>query len=360
MYARDPASDGALAPAELSDRLEEILAARAHAPLAAALAADLAAAPITAERLVAAAGVLRGAASALPVPPNRVVLDVVDASAAAHPFVDVSVGAALLVAACDGTVAHQGAGPPRDGGAALLHALGIPVDLDARRARTALDWCGFAVLARRRFHPSLPRLFPVAAAAPRFFALLAPLLNPASPSRQLVGVDDPALTGPLLDALVECGADAALVVTSGGAPFLSPHAECVGHLWRDGTRGTFRHPGGSVGATSLATAGTVHDAQRLAAALGGVAEPYADAVALTAGAAMWVAGLLPTLTDGRVWAADRMSQGVSLSDLGAAETEAGAAGPTSPSRTAPAPAPTSPRSPRPPRAGGRRAPGRRG
>jgi anthranilate phosphoribosyltransferase len=347
---------GAVAAPELAERLE-ILLVRPDAAEAARLGAELARAPVTADRLLAAAGVLRARAAPLVVPPNRVVLDVVDASANAHALVDVSAAAALLVAACDGTVAHHGAGAPRDGGEALFAALGIPTDLDAAGARDALEWCGFAHLSRHRFHPTMGRIAHVIAAAPQFFALLAPLLNPALPKRQLVGVDDPTATGPLLDALVDLGAEAALVVTCGGAPFLSPDADAAGHLWIEGQRRTFGNLCGDASRAALTSAGPTHDAARIVATLGGLAEPLADAIAFTAGAALWVGGHLPTLGDARGWAADRLSQGVALAELG------GTAGPASAicrSRTAPASASTNPRSPRPPRAAGRRGPGRTG
>lgn len=348
-----------LRPKDIAENLRDVLDGNGTADTAAVLAGELDRRPVTAERLVAVANVLRGRILPVQAPPNRVLIDVADAGVDPHGLVDVTTGAALLVAACDGTVVHHGLGPPRMGGVSILSALGIPVDLDPSRSLAALEWCGFAHVAAPRHHPWLARLGALRAAAPRFFALLAPLLNPACPERQLVGVEDPEDTGPLLDALVECGARGALVVSSGGAPFLTADADAVGHAWVEGKRTAFRHAGGAATRASLVTAGDARDATRIAAVLSGAQEPLAEAVALTAGAAMWVAGMLPTLTDGRLWAADRLAQGVDLADLGALRPGERPP-PIARTRTAPASVPTSPRSPRPPRAGGRRGPGRRG
>lgn len=318
----------------------------------AAALAPLVRAPVTAPLLLALAGPLRRRARTLDPPGNRLVLDVHDTVVADAGRARLAVGAALLAAAADATVAHQ---HPLHLHVALPRALRLRLDATPAEARAALDWTGFASLGPA-WHPSVTRLAPLFSAVPRLAALVGPLVHPAPARAALVVVGEPGDAPVLLDALEAIGVEAAVVAHSGGAPFLDPHADTFAHVLQDRVRGMMALPGSGGGEDSAPVATSpARDAARLAALFAGAPDPMRDPLVLTTGAALWIAGLLPSLGEARAWASERLAQGVDLRELVDGERSA-----TRPAAAAPRAAPTPPRPPRPPRAAARPARGRRG
>ena len=81
----------------------------------------------------------------------------------------------------------------RSGGADVLEALGVPVDLPVDRLQGMLEEAGAAFLFAPRFHPAFKAVAPArkllaARGSASIFNMLGPLLNPARPARQLTGV----------------------------------------------------------------------------------------------------------------------------------------------------------------------------
>jgi anthranilate phosphoribosyltransferase len=319
MSLLEHAASGELCPDELEDLLEDLLNGRIAVGTAAAVLQALVKRPLTAELLVAGAAVLRRNSVPVEAPVNRTLIDTCGTGGDGLGTVNLSTGAALLVAACDGTVAKQGQGAlsGQCGSVDVLQALHIPVDLHANGATTALERTGFALLQTTRFHPALTRVLPLLTTpgARSLISILLPLANPSFPECQLVGVYDPALTSPMALALGLLGADRALVVHCGGLDELGLHADTIGHSWIDGRLRPFHHPGVGIPLQALAGGDATENAARLARAFEGQRGPLADAVALNAGAALWIGGMLPTLGDARRWARDRLSQGIDLDDF---------------------------------------------
>jgi anthranilate phosphoribosyltransferase len=267
---------------------------------------------------VAGANVLRRRSTAVTVPPNRTLLDTSGTGCAPPGVPSVSAVAAVLVAACDGTVARQGLDTtsPTCRCVATLEALGLPTGLDAGGASLELERCGFAVLNARRFHMKVAKADAFGTPEGRaLLRLLLPLSNPALPDRHLVGVHDPKLTEPMAEALGRLGAERALVVHCAGLDELGLHAQTVGHLWDAGRVRAFHHPGAGVPLTALGSDDLRDLAARFERVFEGEPSPLADAVALNAGAGLWVAGVLPSFSEGRRWARDRLSQGVDLDEF---------------------------------------------
>ncbi|MDP2311828.1 MAG: hypothetical protein Q8P41_02915 [Pseudomonadota bacterium] len=338
-------------PEHIAERLEAVFRGEGEGPEAFCAFDEE---PITAELLLATAAVVRRYAVTVHVPPNRTVIDVSVAGTHADERLDISVGAALLVAACDGTVGYQSFVPGRARGEALVRALGLPVQSSPAEAHHALIQYGYTTLARDSFHPTLTTNAPRLPSLSALVGLLGPLANPTGPRCHLVGVHHPALTEPLARALGLSGAETALVVTAGGHPHLATDAETVGHRWSDGRLSEFRHAGNGKPLDGLQTGGPTVDAARLESMFDGTRGPLADVVALNAGAALWVGGVLPTFAEALRWARSRLAQRVELSDFCG-----GAAPVTSPIRTDPSSASTSRRSPHLPRGSARRGRDRR-
>ena len=122
------------------------------------------------------------------------------APAATRPgTLNVSTAVTFVVAGCDVPVAKHGnrALSSRTGGADVLAALGVNVDVPLERLPDILRAANCAFLFAPRHHPSMRH-----AAGPRvelgtrtIFNLLGPLANPARVRRQLTGVFAPEWAG---------------------------------------------------------------------------------------------------------------------------------------------------------------------
>jgi anthranilate phosphoribosyltransferase len=260
----------------------------------------------TAAEVAAAARVLR--AFAVPVLTSRAPLvDTCGTGGDGAHTLNISTGAALVVAACGVGVAKHGnrSVSSRCGSADVLEALGVPLDLEPDRLVALLDAEGFAFLFAPKLHPAMRAVMPVrrALGVRTVFNLLGPLANPASVRRQVVGVYNRQVMPLVAGALAELGAERAWVVH--GEDGLDEVSVCAptrvievrdgriaGETTVDpealGIRGASR--------ADLAGGGPEENASRLRAILSGKERSAAsEAVALNAAAALLVAGVAPDL-----------------------------------------------------------------
>jgi anthranilate phosphoribosyltransferase len=132
---------------------------------------------------------------------------------------------AMFIAAAAGAVVvkHGNRGiTSKSGGADVLEALGVRIDLPPEGFRHCLEKAGVGFLFAPIYHPAFKAVAGVrkslAAAGHRsIFNLIGPLLNPARPECQLVGVSDPLLCPAFAEILQRLGRESAWVV-SGVAP----------------------------------------------------------------------------------------------------------------------------------------------
>lgn len=136
---------------------------------------------------------------------------------------NVSTAAALLLAAGGACVVKHGnrAVTSRSGGADVLAALGVPLDLPPAGLRRSLQTTGFGFLFAPHYHPAFKAVAPVrrllaAEGIGTIFNLLGPLLNPARPPHQLVGLFSPDLTAPYAEVLQRLGRRRAWTVHGAG------------------------------------------------------------------------------------------------------------------------------------------------
>jgi anthranilate phosphoribosyltransferase len=117
----------------------------------------------------------------------------------------------ILAAAGVAVVKHGNRGiTSRSGGADVLEALGIRIDLPPEAVGDCLQEVGAAFLFAPRYHPAFKSVAGVrrqlAAEGRRtIFNLLGPLLNPARPEYQLLGVFDGSLARTFADILRRLG-----------------------------------------------------------------------------------------------------------------------------------------------------------
>jgi len=251
----------------------------------------------TADAIVAAAEALRAVMTAVDHGLDEVVDTCGTGGDGAHTL-NVSTGAALVVAACGVHVAKHGnrSVSSRCGSADVVDALGIPIDIDPSRQAAVLKEARIAFLMAPAHHPALRH----AATARRelgvrtIFNALGPLANPARATHQLVGVYDDALRPIAAAALGKLGVRRAWVVRSeDGLDEISPAAptrvsvldggRVEEHVVEPGDFGIERLP-----LSALAGGDAKENADAIARILRGVAHPASEAIVLNAAAALVV------------------------------------------------------------------------
>jgi anthranilate phosphoribosyltransferase len=101
----------------------------------------------------------------------------------------------------------------RSGSADLIEALGIPLDIPQEMLKEALQKVRFVFLFAPLYHPAFARVAPIRKRLGRtIFNLLGPLLNPARPNHQLLGVYDFKLTEKMAYVLDDLGVKRAMVI----------------------------------------------------------------------------------------------------------------------------------------------------
>jgi anthranilate phosphoribosyltransferase len=252
---------------------------------------------------------------------------------------NISTTVALVCAAAGVTVAKHGnrAITSQSGSADVLQALGIPVELEPEQVAEQLERHGFAFLFAPKFHPAFQHIGPArklcAAREQRtIFNFLGPLLNPARPSAQLLGVSRPELVVPMAQTLQSLGLHRAMVVsgTVPGPAYLDELStlgdNTVAEFYQD--RGFTTSQGPVIDAPlQPATLADLAGGDRFANAAiietlfqGKDRGPRLEAVLLNAGAALFVAGAARSITEGWDAAEQVILGGRALAKLNALRT----------------------------------------
>ncbi len=237
---------------------------------------------------------------------------------------NVSTAVTFVLAGAGVTVAKHGnrALSSRTGGADVLTALGVNVDVPVERLPGILRAARCAFLFAPRHHAALRH-----AAGPRvelgtrtIFNLLGPLANPARVTRQLTGVFDPKWARPMAETLGELGSVHCWLVHGEGLDELTvAGANSVVEL-RDGAVRSFTIAPEDAGLprapiSAIRGGEAAVNAAALGAVLRGAAGPYRDTVLFNAGAALIVAGRVESLRDGVARAAGSIDTGAALAAL---------------------------------------------
>ncbi|EFV90879.1 anthranilate phosphoribosyltransferase [Dietzia cinnamea P4] len=125
------------------------------------------------------------------VPTDRACVDIVGTGGDRQGTVNISTMSSLVVSACGVPVVKHGnrAASSKSGGADVLEALGVAIDLGPEDVGRCLDEVGVAFCFAPVFHPALrfaatPRR---EIGIPTVFNILGPLTNPAAPTANLIG-----------------------------------------------------------------------------------------------------------------------------------------------------------------------------
>ncbi|HUL48995.1 MAG TPA: anthranilate phosphoribosyltransferase [Gemmatimonadales bacterium] len=236
---------------------------------------------------------------------------------------NISTAAALVAAGAGARVAKHGnrSFTSRCGSADVLEALGVAVTLDAHGAARVLREACVTFLFAPNFHPAMKHVGPVRGELriPSVMNMLGPLANPAGVRRQVIGVADPERAPLMAQALARLGTEHAMIVHARvGMDEISPSG--VTDVWeiRNGaiTRWEIvaQHFNfGVADVTALQGGAPEENARRIEALLasnGAGKDPAGRAaVALNAGAALYVAGLAGSYQEGVRLAEDMLSRG---------------------------------------------------
>ncbi len=235
---------------------------------------------------------------------------------------NISTATALVVAACGVKVAKHGnrAVSSVCGSADVLEALGVNINLTPAQASSCLDEVGIVFLFAPLYHPAFANVGSVRKelGVRTLFNIIGPLVNPAQPRRQIIGMADPAKMQIIAETLRLLRSEHAMVVRSGdGHDELTTTATAdVYEVKRDTIEGYVLDPR-QFGFTparhdDLKGGEREVNAGCIRAVLSGEKGARLDTVLFNSGAALYVAGQAKHLGEGIVMAREAIQKGKAL------------------------------------------------
>ena len=293
-------------------------------PVKAALLVALRMKGETAPEIAGAASAMRARAVKIPHRRERVV-DTCGTGGDQRGTFNISTAAALVAAAGGVPVAKHGnrSVSSRSGSADVLAALGVDIEAPPAVAGRALDEVGIAFLFAPLLHPAMREVMPVrkALGVRTVFNVLGPLTNPAGARRQVMGVYAEGLVEPIARVLAELGSDHAMVVhgSDGLDEITTTGATLVGEV-RGGEVEVYELAPERFGVAraelrELAGGDPEENAAAMERVLGGEAGALADVVALNAGAALFVGGVVAGMEAGVERARELLASGAGMATL---------------------------------------------
>jgi len=257
---------------------------------------------------------------ALPFPsPDYPFLDSCGTGGDGSNTINISTASAFVAAACGVKVAKHGnrSVSSKSGSADLLEALGIKLDMSPEQSRQCLDDYNLCFLFAVQYHQGVRFAVPVrkALGTRTIFNVLGPIINPASPKTQLMGVYDAALIEPIAKTLQLVGVKHALVVNGSGLDEFAIHGPTDVAELKDGEIQRYTVTTQDLGIEqypldSLEGGDAVHNAKLITALLKGEgAIAHQTAVAVNVAATLYLAGKASTLKEGVTIAMDSIASG---------------------------------------------------
>lgn len=178
--------------------------------------------------IVGAAKALIAAAKHFP-RPDYEFCDIVGTGGDGLHTINISTTAAIVGATCGIKVAKHGnrSVSSKTGSSDLLDKLGIKLDMSPETARHCLDEANICFLFAPQYHSGMRFAAPVRQALKTrtIFNVLGPLINPARPTYQLMGVYSEQLLEPIAETLRELGLQKGMVVYGSGLDEIAIHSE---------------------------------------------------------------------------------------------------------------------------------------
>ncbi len=169
-------------------------------------------------------------ANAKPFPrPDYDFADIVGTGGDGHDTINISTTAAFVAAACGLKVAKHGnrSVSSKSGSSDLLDSFGINLAMSPEDTRQAIDDLGVAFLFAPQYHGGVRHAMPVRQTLKTrtIFNILGPLINPARPNIELMGVYSEELIKPIAETMLQMGMKRAAVVHGSGLDEVAIHGE---------------------------------------------------------------------------------------------------------------------------------------
>lgn len=182
----------------------------------------------TTDEITGAAQALISQATAFP-RPDYDFTDIVGTGGDGLNTINISTASAFVAGACGLKVCKHGnrSVSSRSGSSDLLTAFGINVKMSPLRARECLDDLNICFIFAPHYYAGMRFAAPVRAALQTrsIFNLLGPLVNPARPSFELMGVYSPELLVPLAKVHQQLGMTRVMVVHGSGLDEIALHGD---------------------------------------------------------------------------------------------------------------------------------------
>ena len=131
---------------------------------------------------------------------------------------NISTTVSILLSACGSCVAKHGnrSITSKSGSADMLEALDIKLNLSLENSAKMLEETGFTFMFAQNHHPAMKYIMPIRKSIPHrtIFNILGPLSNPATVSKQLIGVFDKSYINKMAYALDMLETKRSIIVSS--------------------------------------------------------------------------------------------------------------------------------------------------
>ncbi len=212
------------------------------------------------------------------------------------------------------------------GGADVLEALGIKIELSPADLKRSVETLGLGFIFAPAYHPAFRSIAPVrkllaAQGIPTIFNMLGPLLNPARPPFQLVGIFSKSLLGKYAATLAALGRKRAWALHGDGTDELAITGPSdVREITPDVIREFVLQPeelGISLAKIDDLRGGDRAENARILVAIldGSERGPKRDIVTLNAAAGFVITGLAPDLQSALALASEQIDSGRALAKL---------------------------------------------
>ena len=278
----------------------------------------------TIDEITAAAQVMRALATPV-TPKSDDLVDIVGTGGDGLKTFNISTASAIVAAAAGAHVAKHGnrAASSQSGSADLLELAGIKLDMNPAQVAQCIDQLGVGFMFAPAHHSAMKyAIGPRKEMAVRtIFNVLGPLTNPAGTKRNYIGVYDKSLVEPIAHVLMKLGNKHALVVHGlDGLDEISIEQPTMAAELKDDKVVTYEIRPEDYGIERQALSSIVvqDSAQSLAmikSVFSGELGPACDAIALNAGAGIYVAGIANSLAAGVELAAKTIASGAAMNKL---------------------------------------------
>ena len=275
--------------------------------------------------IAAAALVMREHSNKVSVKDSQYLIDTCGTGGDSLQTFNVSTISAIVAAAAGAKVAKHGGRSvsSKCGSADVLEALGVDVNLDYKRLGQLVDTIGIGFMFAPNYHPAMKHVASVRKELEvrTMFNLLGPLTNPASTSKQVVGVYSKELTTTFAEVLQKLGSEHVLVVhgedgmdeiSITGKTFV---AELKDNVIKEYTIEPSLFNLEVASLEDIIVEDPAHSKQMILDILSGRLSVARDITLLNAGAAIYISGLANSIKSGILMASDAIDQGKAMEKL---------------------------------------------